>query len=646
MIGCPLRRSRSTTLLARWMACSSLWVWLAGAQVSTVKAEGSNAATPLVVDQSAANASDDEVVGYQGPFRTISAAVRRAVPGATIVVGNGTYREEVRLPAGSPSAPIRLMAAPGQHPIIDGSVVVTDPWKPAPDATSFPAIFQTSWKQHTQMVFVDGQPLQQIGKFRFIGPPGVVNPIGGGIADLHPGTFFYNDENHTLSIWLSDSSNPSLHTIEVGSRNLGVQLSSDNELTGFTVEHCQMDSTTEKGHAGVVGSGDRIKVSHVRCLYNDFAGMIIQGEDCVVGDCEMAYNGDCGFTSSYGRRVLFEHNETHHNNQRGYDLAWHGGSVKVVHWRDCKVIQHFAHHEGMGLWFDINCLNLLVAGCTVEDIDGPGIYFEIGRWGVIVNNLIHRCHFGIWSYSSDVLIAHNVIESCASAVVVSGGTRNAEYSTALGEPGQLTPLAVRNNMIVDNIMINAVTSFVNIDALSANNGPHFCDFNVYGWTFPVTDYTGANLHFMRGWDFVYPSYSAWLRMGYDQKSRVADAVLFRLLADARPYEIPRDKVVATIGFKDAALRELGPSSPVWNMGCVIPMRLAGDYDSTRRPWAKVPVVSPLAAGLGKLTGLTLPESVQPEPIRRLLFDPSKQANATPGIETEWARTEKYPAFDP
>lgn len=55
------------------------------------------------------------------PLQTINGAVARAVAGDTIQVRSGTYAEEIKIyKSGTPSAPIRLMAYPGDSPIIDG----------------------------------------------------------------------------------------------------------------------------------------------------------------------------------------------------------------------------------------------------------------------------------------------------------------------------------------------------------------------------------------------------------------------------------------------------------------------------------------------------------------------------------------------
>ena len=62
------------------------------------------------------------------PFLTINRAAAVAVAGDTVLVHEGTYREWVDPQNGgrSDSERITYAAAPGEHPVIKGSEVVTD----------------------------------------------------------------------------------------------------------------------------------------------------------------------------------------------------------------------------------------------------------------------------------------------------------------------------------------------------------------------------------------------------------------------------------------------------------------------------------------------------------------------------------------
>ncbi|HID76347.1 MAG TPA: DUF1565 domain-containing protein [Planctomycetaceae bacterium] len=78
-----------------------------------------------------ARSGDDAAPGTaQSPLRTISGAVERAVPGDTILVRAGLYRERVRfVRSGEPGRPIRLEAAPGQRVVLSGADPIRG-WSP------------------------------------------------------------------------------------------------------------------------------------------------------------------------------------------------------------------------------------------------------------------------------------------------------------------------------------------------------------------------------------------------------------------------------------------------------------------------------------------------------------------------------------
>jgi len=65
-------------------------------------------------------------------FRTIGAALQVAKPGDTVTVRTGTYREQVRMPAGEPERPITLRAAEGQRVVMTGCVKL-DRWERSDD---------------------------------------------------------------------------------------------------------------------------------------------------------------------------------------------------------------------------------------------------------------------------------------------------------------------------------------------------------------------------------------------------------------------------------------------------------------------------------------------------------------------------------
>lgn len=74
------------------------------------------------------NGRDDATGTKESPFKTINRAAAVAVPGDVVRVCDGVYREWVDPQNGGLSDDLRIVyeAAPGEHPVIKGSEVVTD----------------------------------------------------------------------------------------------------------------------------------------------------------------------------------------------------------------------------------------------------------------------------------------------------------------------------------------------------------------------------------------------------------------------------------------------------------------------------------------------------------------------------------------
>lgn len=73
----------------------------------------------------ATNGNNNAAGTQAAPWRTIQYAVTNAMPGDTVVIGGGRYREHVRLiRSGTNNAPITFAAAPGAVPVIDGENTV------------------------------------------------------------------------------------------------------------------------------------------------------------------------------------------------------------------------------------------------------------------------------------------------------------------------------------------------------------------------------------------------------------------------------------------------------------------------------------------------------------------------------------------
>ncbi|MEA2069598.1 MAG: right-handed parallel beta-helix repeat-containing protein, partial [Verrucomicrobiota bacterium] len=73
--------------------------------------------------------SGTSVGSYAAPYKTVQAGLDAAVPGDTVSVREGVYRESIVLPSGTAAQPIALSAASGERVVLNAMVPLED-WQP------------------------------------------------------------------------------------------------------------------------------------------------------------------------------------------------------------------------------------------------------------------------------------------------------------------------------------------------------------------------------------------------------------------------------------------------------------------------------------------------------------------------------------
>jgi len=627
-------------------------------------------AATYTVSQAAPGASDQNPGTPQAPLATLGAAMGLVKPGDTVLVGDGTYREEVVWPGedwNNPDQRITVAAAPDAHPLIKGSDVVRGPWQRADVRLNTPpptpaAIYWCAWEPYSQMVFVDEAPLQQIGlqgsPARAQGTNGFQYQrqwVGKTVEDMRPGSFFCDGEARRLYVWLSDGSNPEDHVIEASVRTDGFIVRGTWTLRGLEVRHFQ-DGFWPHEQA-VALTGNQCIVEDCRITHNDFLGLILSGEDCILRRSELADNGLEGLTSNVGYRMLVEGNDFSHNGWRGDVVCLTYGN-KLVEWRDSRFLRNYWHDEpASALWLDISDANILIAENRFDNCT-TGIYFEISRWCVIANNVFRNCGRGAWIYSSDVLVAHNIFDGCGEGVTVTGFPRTATLAQSVTEDtSEACLMAVRNVQIVDNILVDCVGAFIGITQSSPYGWGNWSDYNAFVWTLPAYHRTGLHINFLNGWDQLYGSLPLWrMQRHCDTHSVVVDPGLTSELQAGSPYvQLAPQEVFADARFVDRPGGDyhLGADSPLIGKGLTLPPELNSVVQPCvgrqvlTRAWAPTRLAAAPDPNTAAPVYGTKPDGhyrLQPLPKLHPLVDLDACTPGTPGLNPEWAQTGEYPRF--
>jgi parallel beta-helix repeat protein len=393
--------------------------------------------SPLATDGGGATPPDR-------PFRTISAALARAVAGDTVWVAAGTYREFLHFPRSGdgPDRRIHLAAVDGAQVTIKGSDVVTG-WTSAGRG-----IWRRSgWTVNSQQVFADGVPLQQIGatspfNARTWGGQPILPARGSGLADLVPGSFLYDAASSTLHVRLAGDADPNAHLIEAAVRDVVVNSgpTSHVELRGLAFAHS--NTSAAPSQRGIVNiEGDDWVVSGCKFEYGDFAGLSLSGAGHRVRDSVASHNGNIGITingsdAAHGwepypgrprQDIVLERNETSDNNYRGFFANFQAGGVKAANaCNGVRVSKHVARgNAGTAIWFDLGCRDVTIEQATLER-NTRGIEYEISEQAVISGNVVTgSAQHGIYvNASSDVVVADNTLDDNGWGIVVHGVPRS------------------------------------------------------------------------------------------------------------------------------------------------------------------------------------------------------------------------------
>jgi parallel beta-helix repeat protein len=493
------------------------------------------------------------------PLADITQALDKAGSGGTVLLRGGVYRQRVTLMSqhsGTPGHLSTLMAYGEEKPILKGSDVVTD-WTRHQGAIWKHA----QWNLPSQQVFADDTLLMQIGTQQVFGDfqdkmqRRVV--IGKDIADMRPGSFFYDEKAKVLYIWLPDGSDPNHHLIEAATRDYIIRPEIHQSvnyvaLKNLIFRHANSSVPTEEKpyNYTMVSVGNDGLIDHCDIQWGDFRG-VMMGRHTQLLNSIIANNGNDGVDAGPRSPWRVADCTITGNGHRMY-LGWHCGGMKLI--PDAYgVIENnlIADNWGPGVWFDWadcggqivirnnrilnNRASQMIQG-KIRHLDVAGIKIEASRNVLIYNNLIsgNEGNGIIIMASADVEIFNNTLigNTGMAAIQVGGVPRGMK---TLGGGCTLDHINIINNAIVDNPATYDLSIQLPVEGVSDKvtfklNSNHNLFYRFGG---PIQLHTGGTY---TGFKPQVVDLKEWQKLtGFDTNSMAADPMFIDMAkSDYRP----------------------------------------------------------------------------------------------------------------
>jgi parallel beta-helix repeat protein len=268
-----------------------------------------------------------------------------------------------------------------------------------------------------EQVFVDGKHLTRVAAR----------------DKVAPGTFY---ADYTANaVYLGD--NPARRSVEMSRTGVAIQSSATGvTVRGLTVEHF---ATPPQSGAVVLGLNWKVYANDIR--WNHAIGaMLVNGDGAVLKKNLIRYNGQLGVGQYSTLNGTISGNEVSNNNTDGFWIAdWESGGIKTT-WSNGGTVSGnlIKENRGVGLWSDAYDDGRTFSGNQIVGNAADGIRYEIGRNGVIENNVITGNGLGtgrgsgtsLWdgaginvNTSSNVRVRGNVVANNVNGISIQSRTR-------------------------------------------------------------------------------------------------------------------------------------------------------------------------------------------------------------------------------
>lgn len=418
-------------------------------------------AAPAAAIYVAPGGSDAAAGSRERPLRTVTAALRTAGNGGTIVLRGGTYHEEVVIPA---DKRVTVQPAAGEAVWLDGATTVTG-WR-----QSGSVWIKDGWdlRLDSSPTYSRGAPDYTAAEWQFVNPehPMAAHPdqlwINGSQlrevasrSQVTAGTFHVDEASRQLVT----GSNPNGKKVEASVLKQALSIrSAGTEVKGIGVRRY---ATSVPDMGTVVVAANDVKLADMTIRDNSTTGVYSWAFRTTLERVSLLGNGLLGGGGSQADGMTVRQVLSVGNNSERFNHSPVSGAFKVTRTRGVTVVDSaFISNHGRGPWFDESVVDMVFTGNDVIGNAGHGLTVELSERAVVADNIIARNgDFGMYLLNSgDVKIWNNTFSGNVQRNLnIAQDARRASDPRAAGHDPRtrnnpLAPWLVRGIIVSNNVL--------------------------------------------------------------------------------------------------------------------------------------------------------------------------------------------------